>query len=126
MEVSAHSRTSSIILLTIVTLLGGVGNSGMGAYHGKFGFDLFTHKKAVMIKNLKLESVNEYLRYPPYWDGQLSIINFVLAEKINSSFPLLMKVITGSVFLGTVNYFGGLNAAAKALKTALLWGASKL
>jgi aldehyde dehydrogenase (NAD+) len=24
---------------------GGVGHSGMGAYHGKFGFDTFTHKK---------------------------------------------------------------------------------
>ena len=25
---------------------GGVGNSGHGAYHGKFGFDTFSHKKA--------------------------------------------------------------------------------
>ena len=24
---------------------GGVGHSGMGGYHGKFGFDTFTHKK---------------------------------------------------------------------------------
>ena len=24
---------------------GGVGHSGMGSYHGKFGFDTFTHKK---------------------------------------------------------------------------------
>ncbi|KAI6234888.1 Aldehyde dehydrogenase [Aphelenchoides fujianensis] len=27
---------------------GGVGESGMGAYHGKFGFDTFTHQKAVV------------------------------------------------------------------------------
>ncbi|KAI6190876.1 CBR-ALH-4 protein [Aphelenchoides bicaudatus] len=27
---------------------GGVGNSGMGSYHGKYGFDNFTHKKAVV------------------------------------------------------------------------------
>jgi len=27
---------------------GGVGESGMGAYHGKFSFDAFTHKKAVL------------------------------------------------------------------------------
>ena len=29
---------------------GGVGSSGMGSYHGKFGFDLFSHKKSI-IKN---------------------------------------------------------------------------
>lgn len=27
---------------------GGVGNSGMGAYHGKLSFDVFTHRKAVL------------------------------------------------------------------------------
>lgn len=29
---------------------GGVGESGMGAYHGKVGFDTFSHKKASLIK----------------------------------------------------------------------------
>jgi aldehyde dehydrogenase (NAD+) len=27
---------------------GGVGNSGMGRYHGKYGFDTFTHEKALL------------------------------------------------------------------------------
>ena len=27
---------------------GGVGHSGMGSYHGKFGFDTFTHKKVFL------------------------------------------------------------------------------
>lgn len=27
---------------------GGVGYSGMGRYHGKFGFDTFTHEKSVV------------------------------------------------------------------------------
>lgn len=30
---------------------GGVGNSGMGAYNGKYSFDTFTHKKSVLIRN---------------------------------------------------------------------------
>jgi aldehyde dehydrogenase (NAD+) len=30
---------------------GGVGNSGMGAYHGKYTFDTFTHNKACLTKN---------------------------------------------------------------------------
>lgn len=41
--------------LSLVDVLpfGGVGNSGMGRYHGKYGFDTFTHKKSCLGKNLK-------------------------------------------------------------------------
>lgn len=42
---------------------GGVGNSGMGAYHGKTGFDTFTHQKAVVSKPNFLDLP---LRYQPY------------------------------------------------------------
>lgn len=39
---------------------GGVGSSGMGNYHGKYSFDTFTHKKAVLKSSSKLSmSVNE-------------------------------------------------------------------
>src|SRR5699024_7194717 len=27
---------------------GGVGSSGMGAYHGQYGFDTFSHRKSIM------------------------------------------------------------------------------
>lgn len=30
---------------------GGVGNSGMGRLTGKYGFDTFTHEKAVVARN---------------------------------------------------------------------------
>lgn len=42
---------------------GGVGNSGMGAYHGKAGFDTFTHKKSVLKKANWLDLP---FRYQPY------------------------------------------------------------
>ena len=42
---------------------GGVGNSGMGRYHGKFGFDTFTHYKGVLKKGHWLDLP---VRYPPY------------------------------------------------------------
>ena len=46
---------------------GGVGESGMGAYHGKAGFDTFSHKKSV----LKSSSILDIgLRYPPYEQNQ--------------------------------------------------------
>jgi aldehyde dehydrogenase (NAD+) len=42
---------------------GGVGNSGMGSYHGKNTFDTFTHYKSVL-KNSNL--IDMPFRYPPY------------------------------------------------------------
>ncbi len=42
---------------------GGVGASGMGAYHGKSGFDSFSHHKAVLRKPTKPDLK---LLYPPY------------------------------------------------------------
>lgn len=42
---------------------GGIGNSGMGAYHGRHSFDTFTHAKAVM----KTPSwFDPNIRYPPF------------------------------------------------------------
>ena len=42
---------------------GGVGESGMGAYHGKFGFDTFSHHRAVHTRSTKMDPS---LMYPPY------------------------------------------------------------
>ena len=42
---------------------GGVGESGMGSYHGKFGFDTFSHHRAVHTRTTKLDPS---LMYPPY------------------------------------------------------------
>ena len=42
---------------------GGVGNSGMGGYHGKDSFDTFTHKKSIMKKSVLLDIP---IRYAPF------------------------------------------------------------
>ncbi len=42
---------------------GGVGESGMGAYHGKTGFDTFSHHKAIVNKKTWMDLS---LRYHPY------------------------------------------------------------
>jgi acyl-CoA reductase-like NAD-dependent aldehyde dehydrogenase len=44
---------------------GGVGDSGMGKYHGKASFDTFTHERGI-VRNGFL--VDVFLRYPPYKD----------------------------------------------------------
>ncbi len=41
---------------------GGLGESGMGAYHGKTGFDCFTHYRSVLHRGTLLDPP---LRYPP-------------------------------------------------------------
>ena len=53
---------------------GGVGNSGIGAYHGKRSFDLFSHKKAIVNKGTWLDLP---LRYAPY-KNKLQLIKKVL------------------------------------------------
>jgi aldehyde dehydrogenase (NAD+) len=49
---------------------GGVGESGMGSYHGKTGFDTFSHHKAVLSKPTTLDPP---VAYPPYrgWKHRL-------------------------------------------------------
>lgn len=50
---------------------GGVGNSGMGGYHGKYSFDTFSHKKSVVKNTTKLDLP---LRYPPFTDKKLAFL----------------------------------------------------
>ena len=54
---------------------GGVGNSGIGHYHGKFGFIAFSHQKAILKKSNYLEPE---LKYPPYSDAKLNILKKLL------------------------------------------------
>ena len=42
---------------------GGRGNSGMGAYHGKYSFDTFSHRKSIIHRKIWPDLP---VRYPPY------------------------------------------------------------
>ena len=42
---------------------GGVGNSGMGKYHGRWGFEAFTNARGVLYHSAKIDPG---VRYPPY------------------------------------------------------------
>ncbi|MCR4944928.1 MAG: aldehyde dehydrogenase [Clostridium sp.] len=54
---------------------GGVGNSGIGSYHGKYSFDTFSHKKAVSVKKSKF---NLSLMLPPYSESRFGLIKKIL------------------------------------------------
>ncbi|PQA92770.1 aldehyde dehydrogenase (NAD+) [Chryseobacterium piscicola] len=47
---------------------GGVGNSGIGSYHGKYGFETFSHQKAILDKKTWGEPD---LKYPPYSQNKI-------------------------------------------------------
>uniref|UniRef100_A0ACD5Y571 Uncharacterized protein n=1 Tax=Avena sativa TaxID=4498 RepID=A0ACD5Y571_AVESA len=58
---------------------GGVGESGTGSYHGKFSFDAFSHRKAVLHRGFWGEAK---ARYPPYSPAKLKILRGVLEGKL--------------------------------------------
>ncbi len=53
---------------------GGVGASGMGAYHGKYSFDTFSHKKSIVEKT---NAFDIEVRYPPF-GNKIKIIKKLL------------------------------------------------
>ncbi|MBB5166375.1 aldehyde dehydrogenase (NAD+) [Mycobacterium sp. AZCC_0083] len=50
---------------------GGVGASGMGAYHGRWGFEALSHRRAVLAKSTRPDPM---FVYPPYTDRALKIM----------------------------------------------------
>ncbi|KAL7400106.1 hypothetical protein ABVT39_006656 [Epinephelus coioides] len=61
---------------------GGVGNSGMGCYHGRHSFDQLSHLRSCLIKQLKMEGVNN-IRYPPHTAKKLGWTRFILLKQVN-------------------------------------------
>jgi len=60
---------------------GGVGASGMGSYHGKAGFNDFSHQKTIMVKPMWFEL---FLKYPPHRKIYLRIYRSVLGKSFRN------------------------------------------
>jgi aldehyde dehydrogenase (NAD+) len=60
---------------------GGLGESGMGNYHGKAGFEAFSHYKTILNKPSWFDL---YLKYPPYTNLNLRIIRAVLGKSVRN------------------------------------------
>lgn len=63
-----HLATSSMSF-------GGVGNSGMGSYHGRKSFETFTHEKSILKKS---NLIDMPMRYAPYKKIWMSVIRLLL------------------------------------------------
>lgn len=85
---------------------GGVGNSGMGMYHGKYSFETFSHKKAVLAKSFNI--IGEKLassRYPPYTEGKTSMLSFLVKKRKGISIPFLPHLIVFGLGVGMTLLF---------------------
>lgn len=56
---------------------GGVGNSGMGAFHGRYTFEAFSRDKAVMHRSLRGDLD---VRYPPFTDLKDRLLRWLLSR----------------------------------------------
>lgn len=85
----------------------------MGNYHGKFGFDCFSHKRAVMLRPHGWEVINKP-RYPPMERKTLTLMKSLFEKKKPSngflsmirkriSFKFLFYIVSlgAFFFLGT-------------------------
>jgi acyl-CoA reductase-like NAD-dependent aldehyde dehydrogenase len=54
---------------------GGRGMSGFGAYHGRTGFETFTAPRSVLVRS---RYPDPDLRYPPYGEGKLRLLKWVV------------------------------------------------
>jgi aldehyde dehydrogenase (NAD+) len=63
-QISAGSmciNDTSMFMLNPELPFGGVGISGMGRYHGKFGFDTFSHQKSILKRSFRFENSMRYM-----------------------------------------------------------------
>lgn len=78
---------------------GGVGESGMGAYHSKWGFDEFSHSKSVMVRSTSvLVRCVQWIALPPMSDRRANLILSLL--KYKAPMPKWVKIALCSVVIG--------------------------
>ncbi|XP_053297740.1 aldehyde dehydrogenase family 3 member A2b [Pleuronectes platessa] len=80
---------------------GGVGNSGMGCYHGKFSFDQMSHLRGCLIKQLKMEGMNS-MRYPPHTMEKLGWVRFFLLRNLDLSSMGKMALLAALAVMAAV------------------------
>ncbi|XP_059829554.1 aldehyde dehydrogenase, dimeric NADP-preferring-like isoform X2 [Hypanus sabinus] len=69
-----------LIHYTLHTLpFGGVGTSGFGAYHGKYSFETFSHRRACVLKSLGMEKFNS-VRYAPATESKQKWTHWLLKK----------------------------------------------
>ena len=118
---SGHAVVNDILLQFCAPIpFGGVGNSGMCSYHGKWSFKTFSHEKGVLKRHVYAEIP---ARFPPY-DRQWKqlLVGTLTAPFSHKYLPwiklLLLAIVLRATRLGTM--------LAPYVKSALMFVASLL
>ena len=83
-EVASGGGMINEVIMLFINMnapFGGVGASGMGSYHGRAGFNEFSHHKTIMVKPMWFEL---FLKYPPYRKFYLRIYRSVLGRSFRN------------------------------------------
>ena len=80
---SGGGMVNDVVLqfINMNTPFGGMGESGMGRYHGRTGFEAFSHQKTILVKPTWFDL---FLKYPPHREMNLKIIRTVLGRSIRN------------------------------------------
>eukprot|EP00871_Galdieria_phlegrea_P004272 jgi/Galph1/4846/GphlegSOOS_G3510.1 len=60
---------------------GGIGKSGMGVYHGKYSIQVFSHQRAILKRNFRMEPLLG-IRYPPTTPRKSWLLAMLTRQKI--------------------------------------------
>lgn len=86
---------------------GGVGDSGMGYYHGSYSYDSFCHKRGYFESGTPEFAVKS--RYPPYSDSKMSLLKPLVYAKrrffnVSKEFARMMFIALVGVLVGFALY----------------------
>uniref|UniRef100_A0A663F324 Aldehyde dehydrogenase n=1 Tax=Aquila chrysaetos chrysaetos TaxID=223781 RepID=A0A663F324_AQUCH len=79
----------TIMHMTIPSLpFGGIGQSGLGSYHGRSSFETFSHQRSALLRGAGRETLNTP-RYPPYAPHRLPLLRAATETKRRATCLLL-------------------------------------
>eukprot|EP00669_Euglena_mutabilis_P009165 TRINITY_DN4100_c0_g1_i1.p1 TRINITY_DN4100_c0_g1~~TRINITY_DN4100_c0_g1_i1.p1 ORF type:complete len:398 (-),score=155.09 TRINITY_DN4100_c0_g1_i1:304-1497(-) len=82
---------------------GGVGHSGMGAYHGRYSFECFSHRRAVLAKP-NVSATDAPIRYPPYDAIKSTLMRFI--QEPRSAWVMAFPSLVVSTAVSVAGYVG--------------------
>ena len=83
----------------------------MGNYHGKNLFNCFLYSGSIIYKNHSHKVVN-LIRYPPFSEKQVNLINMILSDYLDHGFNVIILVVKILAFIGLLDlayYLGNKN-----------------
>jgi len=116
---AGHAVVNDILLQFCAPIpFGGVGNSGMGSYHGEWSFKTFSHEKGVLKRHVYGEIP---ARFPPYGVGWKKLLVSTLTYPFPAKYVAFLKIV---LLIAVLRFTPLRRIASPILKNLLLFLAS--